>query len=86
MVIGPSGVFKEAPNPNAARLFQSYCFSVEAQQFIIDVGGIRSVHPQTKERTGRKLLAEIKTMKDDPEGVERDADKVKARYTKIFHL
>jgi iron(III) transport system substrate-binding protein len=86
MVIGPSGVFKAAPNPNAARLFQSYCFSVEAQQFIIDVGGFRSVHPQTKERTGRKLLAEIKTMRDDPEGVERDADKVKARYTKIFHV
>ena len=86
LVIGPNGIFKAAPNPNAARLFQSYCFSVEAQQSIIDVSGYRSVHPQTRERAGRKLLAEIKTMKDDPEGVERDADKVKARYTKIFHV
>ena len=86
LVIGPNGIFKAAPSPNAARLFQSYCFSVEAQQSIIDVSGYRSVHPQTRERAGRKLLAEIKTMKDDPEGVERDADKVKARYTKIFHV
>ena len=86
LVIGPNGIFKAAPNPNAARLFQSYCFSVEAQQSIIDVSGYRSVHPQTRERAGRKLLAEIKTMKDDPEGVERDADKVKARYTKVFHV
>jgi iron(III) transport system substrate-binding protein len=86
LVIGPNGTFKAAPNPNAARLFQSYCFSVEAQQSIIDISGYRSVHPQTRERAGRKLLAEIKTMKDDPEGVERDADKVKARYTKIFHV
>ena len=86
LVIGPNGIFKAAPSPNAARLFQSYCFSVEAQQSIIDVSGYRSVHPQTRERAGRKLLAEIKTMKDDPEGVERDADKVKARYTKVFHV
>ena len=85
-VIGPNGIFKAAPNPNAARLFQSYCFSLEAQQFIVDVAALRSVHPHTRERVGRKPLAEIKTMKDDPEGVEQDADKVKARYSKIFHV
>ena len=33
MVVGPNGVFKNAPNPNAARLFQSYCFT-ECQQLI----------------------------------------------------
>ena len=27
LVVGPNGIFKNAPNPNAARLFQSYCFS-----------------------------------------------------------
>src|SRR5262249_38082636 len=86
LVIGPNGIFKAARKPNAARLFQSYCFSVEAQQSIIDVSGYRSVHPQTKERAGRKLLAEIKTIRDDPEGVEQDADKVKARYSKIFRV
>jgi iron(III) transport system substrate-binding protein len=86
LVVGPNGVFKAAPNPNAARLFQSYCFSLEAQQFIVDVAALRSVHPHARERTGRQPLAEIKTMKDDPEGVERDADKVKARYSKIFHV
>ena len=86
LVIGPNGVFKAAPNPNAARLFQSYCFSVEAQQFIIDVGGFRSVHPHTKERAGRKPLAEIKTMKDDPVAVEAQSDAIKARYSKYFRI
>src|ERR1043166_1345370 len=86
LVIGPNGVFKAAPNPNAARLFQSYCFSVEAQQFIIDVGGFRSVHPLTKERAGRKPLAEIKTMKDDPVAVEAQSDAIKARYSKYFRI
>ena len=26
LVVGPNGVFKGAPNPNAARLFNAYCF------------------------------------------------------------
>src|SRR5882724_3285272 len=46
LINGPNGVFKNAPNPNAARLFQSFSFSPQAQQLIIDVGGLRSVHPQ----------------------------------------
>ena len=56
LVVGPNGIFKNAPNPNAARLFQNYCFSAECQQLIIDVGGLRSVHPQAKEKPGRKPL------------------------------
>jgi iron(III) transport system substrate-binding protein len=84
LVIGPNGIFKAAPNPNAARLFQSYCFTQEAQQLIIDVGGLRSVHPQVKEHAGRKLVKDIKWMKDDAAGVEKSAEDIKARYTKLF--
>ena len=36
-VVGPNGIFKNAPNPNAARLFQLYSFSAECQQLIVDV-------------------------------------------------
>jgi iron(III) transport system substrate-binding protein len=86
LIVGPNGVFKGAPHPNAARLFQSYCFSQEIQQLIIDVGGLRSVHPQTKEKPGRKPFAEIKKMKDDPVGVEKYAEEIKRRYTEIFKV
>jgi iron(III) transport system substrate-binding protein len=84
LVIGPNGIFKNAPNPNAARLFQSYCFTPEAQQLIIDVGGLRSLHPQVKEHAGRKLMKDVKWMKDDAAGVEKTAEQIKTRYTKIF--
>jgi iron(III) transport system substrate-binding protein len=83
-VVGPNAIFKAAPNPNAARLFQSFCFTPEAQQLIIDVGGLRSLHPQVKEHAGRKLVKDIKWLKDDPAGVEKSAEEIKARYTKIF--
>src|SRR5438034_1286643 len=84
VIVGPNGLFKNAPNPNAARLFQSFCFSPEAQQLCIDAGGLRSVHPQTKDKPGRKPFGEIKKMKDDPEAVERMRAEIKARYSKLF--
>ena len=53
IVVGPNGIFKAAPNPNAARLFQCYCFTPECQQLVVDVGKLRSLHPQVQgEPTG----------------------------------
>jgi iron(III) transport system substrate-binding protein len=86
MIIGPNGIFKGSPNPNAAKLFQSYCFSREAQQLIIDIGGLRSVHPQTLEKPGRTLLTDIKTLKDDAAAVEQQSNAIKSRYSKIFRI
>jgi iron(III) transport system substrate-binding protein len=86
LIIGPNGIFKTSPNPNAARLFQSFCFSRDAQQLIIDAGGLRSAHPQTTEKAGRKPFKDIKTMKDDAAAVEKESDAIKARYTKIFRI
>ncbi len=85
-VVGPNGIFKAAPNPNAAKLFQNYCFTPEAQQIIIDVGGLRSLHAQVKEKPGRKPLSEIKLMKEDAENAEKQSEAIKARYQKIFHV
>ena len=86
LIIGPNGIFKSSPNPNAAKLFQSFCLGREAQQLIIDVGGLRSVHPGTQEKAGRKPLKDIKTMRDDAAAVEKESEQIKARYTRIFHV
>ena len=86
LIIVPSGIFQGAPNPNAARLFQSYCFTAECQQLVIDVGGLRSVHPQAKEKAGRRPLKGIKTLKDDAEGVEKHGEEIRMRYTKLFKV
>jgi iron(III) transport system substrate-binding protein len=85
-VIGPNGIFKAAPNPNAAKLFQNYCFTPEAQGTVIEAGGLRSLHTQVKEKPGRKPLADIKLMKEDAEGAEKQSEEIKARYLKIFHV
>lgn len=86
LIVGPTAVFKAAPNPNAARLFTAYCFTQECQQLIIDIGGLRSVHPQTKDQPGRIPFKDIKVMKDDPAGVEAMSDEIKQKYSKIFKV
>jgi len=86
IIVGPNGVFKNAPNPNAARLLQSYMLSAECQQLNIDVGGLRSAHALTKEKAGRKPLSQIKIMKDDPAAVEKESEEIKAHYTRIFRV
>jgi iron(III) transport system substrate-binding protein len=84
LITGPSGVFKSAPNPNAARLFQNWLHSLEGQQILVDFASQHSVHALVKEKPGRKRLSELKLMADDPAGVEKSSEEIKARYAKIF--
>ncbi len=84
LIVCPNAVLKSAPNPSAARLFQSYLFSQEGQQVLCDFAAQHSAHPQVKPKPGRKVLADIKVMKDDPVAVEAQAVEIKARYQKIF--
>ncbi|HWB45593.1 MAG TPA: extracellular solute-binding protein [Hyphomicrobiaceae bacterium] len=86
VIVGPSGVLKDAPNPNAARLAQCFMFSPECQQLMVDWGGLRSFHALVKDKPGRKPLKEIKLMKDDAAAVEKQADEIKAHYTRIFKV
>ena len=86
LIVGPTGMFKAAPNPNAARLFTNWSFSPECQQLIIDIGGLRSMHPQTKEKEGRTPFKDIKVMKDDPAAVEKQSEEIKAHYSKLFKV
>src|SRR5436305_4394905 len=79
LIIVPSGIFRNAPNPNAARLFQSFFFSVEAQQLLVDEFAQRSFHAQVKEKRG-KPLSEIKLLKSDPAAVLAQSEDIKARY------
>ena len=86
LIVGPNAIFKAAPNPNAARLFQCFCFTPECQQLMVDVAGMRSFHPQVTEKPSRKPFADIKVMKEDPAAVEKNAEEIKAHYTKIFRV
>jgi iron(III) transport system substrate-binding protein len=82
----PSVVFKRAPNPNAAKLFQSWIHGREGQQLLVDFARQYSAHKQTVEKPGVRKLSDIKLMKEDPEGVEKTADEIKRKYGQIFRV
>src|SRR6201995_5980708 len=69
LIIVPTGIFKNAPNPNAARLFQSFFLSLEGQQLLVDNYALRSFHSQIKEKPGRQPLSSIQLLKSDPAAV-----------------
>lgn len=82
LVVGNAAILKNAPDPNAAKLFYHYMFSREAQQLNSDVGGLRSFHPEVKEKAGRVPLSQIKLLNSDP--AKLDAEDIKKRYEEYF--
>jgi iron(III) transport system substrate-binding protein len=86
LIIVPSGIFKSAPNPNAARLFQNFFFSREAQQMLVDEYAHRSFHAEVKPRAGQKPMSDIKMLKSDPVAVQAQSEDIKARYAKLFRV
>jgi iron(III) transport system substrate-binding protein len=86
LIIVPSGVFKNAPNPNAARLFQSFFLGVEGQQLLVDNFAHRSFHAGIKEKPSRQPLSALKLLKSDPVAVLAQSEDIKARYAKLFKV
>ena len=83
-VSSPTAVFKEAPHPNAARVFQNFLYTAKAQQLLVDVGGARSVHPDVKEPANRTPLKDIKLLPDDAQGMLPHIAEIKKKYTQLF--
>ena len=84
LIIVPSGIFRSAPNPNAAKLFQNFFFSAETQQMLVDTYAHRSFHAQVKEKGAHVPLSELKLLKSDPAAVQAQSEEIKKRYTRIF--
>jgi iron(III) transport system substrate-binding protein len=84
LVGGSAGVMKDAPHPNAGRLFISYLFSREGQQLLVDMGQLRSFHPDVKEPADRVPLSKIKVLTADPAEQEKAIEEIKRRYAEYF--
>jgi iron(III) transport system substrate-binding protein len=85
-ISGPTGIFVNAPHPNAAKLFQAWLHTRETQQFLTDFTAQYSVHPQVQTKPGRRKLTDTKLMKEDPAGVEKMTEEIKTRYARLFRV
>jgi iron(III) transport system substrate-binding protein len=84
IAIGNAAVLKDAPRPNAARLFYHFLYTQEAQQYLSDIGGLRSFHPAVKEKAGRLPMSQIKVIYTDPAKLEKEAEEIKKKYEEYF--
>lgn len=84
MAVGNAAVLKNAPNPNAAKVFYAFLFSLDAQQLNSDFGGLRSFHPDVKEKATKTPLSQIKLLQLDPAKLEPQIPTVKSNYEKFF--
>jgi iron(III) transport system substrate-binding protein len=84
IAIGHAALLKNAPNPNAAKLFYAWMYTKEAQQLISDVGGLRSFHPEVKEKAGRTPIKDIKVLYSDPAKLEPQMEEIKKKYEQYF--
>ena len=83
-ITSPTAIFKDAPHPNAARVFQNFLYTAPIQQLIVDQGGNRSLHPDVKEPPERTPLSKIKLLADDPQGMLPQVNEIKKKYTTLF--
>ena len=84
IAIGHAGLLKNAAHPNAAKLFYAFLFSKDTQQLISDVGGLRSFHPDVKEKAERTPLSKIKVLYSDPVKLEPMIEDIKKKYEVNF--
>jgi iron(III) transport system substrate-binding protein len=84
IAIGHGGMLKNAPHPNAAKLFYSFLFDQETQQLNSDFGGLRSFHPRVKEKETRTPLSKIKLLYSDPLKLEPNIEMIKKKYEEYF--
>jgi iron(III) transport system substrate-binding protein len=83
-VTSPTAIFADAPHPNAARVLQNFLYTAKIQQLLVTEGGLRSVHPDTKEPADRTPLKDIKLLADDPVAMLPQIAEIKKRYTALF--
>ena len=84
MITSPAAILKDAPHPNAARLFYAFLFSQPVQQIMVEKGGTRSLNKEVKDPPSHVPLSAVKTWPEDAAAVESHSDEIKKRYRELF--
>ena len=87
LIIGPNGIFKAAPNPNAARTVPELLVSRRSASSCASTSAVcvRCIR-KPRNMPAAHRSSKIKLMKDDAAAVLKNGEQIKARYVKIFHV
>ncbi|MGH7831256.1 MAG: extracellular solute-binding protein [Candidatus Binatia bacterium] len=84
LVVSPTAIAKDAPHPNAAKLFTEFLFTREAQQMLADREGLYTGHPDVTYPKDKPKLKDLKLLPVDPDELEAKNAEIKKKFVEIF--
>jgi iron(III) transport system substrate-binding protein len=84
LVVSPVAIAKDAPHPNAAKLFTEFIFSKESQQLLADKEGLYTGHPEVTYPADKPKLKDLKLLPVDADELEKRNAEIKKRFVEIF--
>jgi len=85
LMVSPTGILKNAPAPNAAKLFMEYLFSTECNGIIVKFRG-DSINKHVKPLPGARSLVEVKTIRPTHDEVLTGIPEVKEQFRDTFGI
>jgi iron(III) transport system substrate-binding protein len=84
LVVSPVAIAKDAPRPNAAKLFMEFIFAKESQQLLADREGLYTGHPDVTYPSDKPKLKDLKILAADPDELEKRNAEIKKRFIEFF--
>jgi iron(III) transport system substrate-binding protein len=84
LVVSPTAIAKDAPHPNAAKLFTEFMFSKESQQLLADKEGLYTGHPEVTYPADKPKLKELKLLPADADELEKRNSEIYKRFSVYF--
>ncbi|MEZ5818591.1 MAG: extracellular solute-binding protein [Hyphomicrobiaceae bacterium] len=85
LMISPSGIMQGTKNPNAAKLFMEFLYSIEASRVVV-ADYVESMRPEVPPVKGAKSVSEIKTVRPTTEEIEKGIPEVKELWRETFGI
>lgn len=85
LMVSASGIVKNAPAPNAAKLFMEYLLSREGNQVMVEQHQ-DPVNKNVKPMAGGKSIAEVKTIRPTADEIEKGIPEVKELFRETFGI
>ena len=84
LVVSPVAIAKDAPHPNAAKLFTEFIFAKESQQLLADKEGLYTGHPEVTYPADKPKLKDLKLLAADADELEKRNAEIKKRFVEYF--
>ncbi len=84
LIVSPTAIAKEAPHPNAAKLFTDFIFSKEAQQMLADTQGLYTGHPEVTYPKDKPQLKDLKLLGVGAVDLEKRNPEIKKKFVEFF--